>query len=121
MDVFSSASSFTHPHFPTPEFHPSLDAVSSPEAQAEIEQLLDLLCGPGGKGGGDAGGGGGGGAAAASLERRLETAEALLRDSVLPCLTDSAARMALGPGGIERLPLGFETGGALLCVRGCVF
>ena len=47
----------------------------------------------------------------APLAARLEAARDALRDGVLPCLGDAAARAALSAGGLERLPLGFETGG----------
>jgi hypothetical protein len=35
----------------------------------------------------------------------------VLRDGVLPCVGDAAARAALCGGGLQWLPLGFETGG----------
>ncbi|KAI8464030.1 MAG: putative carnitine deficiency-associated protein-domain-containing protein [Monoraphidium minutum] len=59
-----------------------------------------------------AGGGGGGGGGEGDLAARLEAARGVLRDGVLLCLQDAAARAALSGGGLEQLPLGFETGDA---------
>jgi hypothetical protein len=42
----------------------------------------------------------------------LQAAADTVRDAVAPCLTDKAARASLQPDGLDRQPLGFETGGA---------